>query len=140
MENNGMYNNDGTFKPLTANYGNVNGELANLRNTYMESEREYFEKLLEDEGILNYFVGISENFNGEILIKEAMKIQEKLETGNLETQEELTLMQQMNPNERETFHLKKLEKAEGIMCILFAAARDKVKILELVQKHSGKSR
>lgn len=140
MENNEMYNDDGTFKPLSANYGNVNGELANLRNTYMESEKEYFEKLLEDESIRNYFVSISENINGEVLIKEAMNIQEKLETGNLETPEERSLMQQMSSSEREMFHLKKLEKAEGIMCILFAAARDKEKILELVRTYSGKSR
>ena len=144
MDNDTMYNENGSFKPLLVRYGNVDGELSELRNIYMEAEREYFEKLLEDEMIRNYFIELSENYHCENLIREAMIIQEKLEAGTLETQEELELMKQMNPEEREKFHLDKLSKAEGLMCLLLAAARDKAKILELVRscsiKSSGKSR
>jgi hypothetical protein len=62
----------------------------------------------------------------------AMEIQFKLETGSLETKDELEKMQGMNPSERDLFHMKKLERAEGIMSLLYAAAKDKVKLNELI--------
>ena len=41
-----LYNEDGSFKPFTDAWGNVNGEISVARNTYMEAERAYFEQLL----------------------------------------------------------------------------------------------
>ena len=49
-------------------------------------------------------------------------------------------MESMSPEEKDAYHLLKLERAEGLMCLLFAAARDKAKILELVRTYSRKGR
>ena len=35
-----LYDIDGSFMPMGSNHGNVSGVLADLRNTYMEAERE----------------------------------------------------------------------------------------------------
>lgn len=134
-----MYNEDGSFKPLTASYGNVSGKLAHYRNTYMEAERDYFEQLLAVESIRDKFSEFM-NYSSDELFEEAMRTQMLLETGNLETQEELEQMKSMTPEEREAFHMKKLEHAEGLMCLCYAAARDKALILELVKTYGGRGR
>lgn len=136
-----MYNEDGSFKPLTASYGNTSGELAHYRNTYMEAEREYFEQLLSVESIRDEFSKFM-NCGSYALLDEAIKLQTMLEYGNLETLEELEKMKSMTPEERDNFHMKKLEHAEGLMCLYFAAARDKALILELVKTYTpgGRSR
>lgn len=126
-----FYDKEGNFTPLTENYGNVRGDLAHLRDTYMKSEREYFEELLSREEIRNVFMTYFE-YNCDELFEYGLEWQEKLESGNLETKEDLKRMEYMTPEEKEAFHMKKLEEAEGMMCLLFAAARDKAKILELV--------
>jgi hypothetical protein len=61
------------------------------------------------------------------------EIQTLLETGELETLEELEQMNDMTPEERDVFHMKKLEHAEGLMCLYFAAARDKVLMKVLIR-------
>jgi len=134
-----MYNEDGTFKPLTASHGNISGELAHLRNTYMEAERDYFEHLLAIESIRNQFLELVDE-HADNLFDRAIKIQEQLEYGNLETNEEKTAMQSMSKEAREAYHMEKLARAEGLMCLLFAAARDKALILELVRTPGGRSR
>lgn len=134
-----MYNEDGSFKPLTASYGNTSGELAHLRNTYMEAEREYFEQLLSVESIRDEFSKYM-NCGSYALLDEAIKLQTMLEYGNLETLEELEQMKSMTPEERDNFHTQKLEHAEGLMCLYFAAARDKALILELVRTRGGRGR
>jgi len=53
----------------------------------------------------------------------------------LETKKDLQLMENMSPEERETYHMYRLEIAEGMMCLLFAAARDKISILELLKTY-----
>lgn len=130
-----MYNEDGSFKPLTASYGNTSGELAHYRNTYMEAEREYFEQLLSVESIREEFSKYMD-CGSYALLDEAMRIQTMLEYGNLETLEEIEEMQTMTPEERDRFHMRKLERAEGLMCLYFAAARDKALILELVKRYT----
>ncbi len=134
-----MYNEDGSFKPLTASQGNISGELAHYRNTYMESEREYFEQLLAVESIRDEFSKYM-NCGSYALLDEAIKIQTLLETGNLETLEELEQMKNMSPEERDSFHMRKLEHAEGLVCLYFAAARDKALIRELVRVPYGRGR
>ena len=37
-----FYEQDGSFIPRTGSSGNTDPELAHIRNTYMEAEREYF--------------------------------------------------------------------------------------------------
>lgn len=131
-----MYNSDGTFKPITANDGNINGNIAHLRNTYMESERNYFERLLAIEEIREEFL-LCLGYTNDLLYKRAVKIQQDIEYGNLETQEELEKMKLMTPEKRDEYHMRKLERAEGMMCLLLAAIRDKVKILELVKTYTN---
>ncbi len=129
------------FMPLTGGKGNTNGELAHLRNTYMEAERDYFEYLLTDEILRDSFLELIER-DSEDLFKRATELQEQLETGELESAEEREMMEQMTPEERDAFHMQKLEQAEGLMCLLFAAARDRVKTLDLVYtpQPEGKTR
>ena len=126
-----LYNENNEFIPLTSKNGNINGDLSHLRNTYLEAEKKYFEKLLEDEEIRNRFYSFI-HYDSEKLFQYAMEIQYKLETGFLETKEELEKMKSLSPEQRDALHNKNLESAEGLMCLLFAAARDKVNILELV--------
>ncbi len=138
MENNEFnlngifYNENNEFIPLTSKNGNINGDLAHLRNTYLEVEKRYFEKLLEKEEIRNRFYAFI-HYDSARLFQCAMEIQYKLETGSLETKEELEKMKLLSPEQRDALHNKNLESAEGLMCLLFAAARDKVNILELVK-------
>ena len=73
------------------------------------------------------------HYDSARLFQCAMEIQYKLETGSLETKEELEKMKLLSPEQRDALHNKNLESAEGLMCLLFAAARDKVNILELVK-------
>ena len=126
-----MYNQDGTFIPRTGNTGNIDGELAHLRDTYMEAEREYFEYLLANPGLREEFIKLL-NKHPDNLFETAMELQEKLETGDLETYEERIYMQSLDSEARDKYHMQKLEKVEGMLCLLLAAARDKARILELV--------
>ena len=126
-----MYYEDGEFKPLTASHGNINGKLAHLRNTYMTAEREYFEELLKDDKLYEKFETYL-NYSADELFDCATTLHEKLEYGEIETPEELEQMKKMTPEERDEYHLRNLEAAEGLMCLLYAAARDKALILEYV--------
>ncbi len=133
-----LYNKDGSFRPLTSSHGNINGDLANLRNTYMEAERDYFEYILADKDVRDRFIRLLDKSSDTILAC-AIDVQNELEYGNLETEEEKIKMQAMTPEEKEAFHMKKLEMAEAYLCLLFAAARDKVKIKKLVIDSERKS-
>ena len=130
-----MYDEDGNFIPLTSNDGNINGKLAHLRNTYMEAEKYYFECLLSVDSIRKKFTYYLK-CDSEQLLKYAAKLQYRLEYGLIENAEELEMMKTMTPQQRDEFHMKKLEETEGILCLLYAAARDKTKILELVRVYS----
>ena len=99
----------------------------------MEAEKDYFLQLLADERIRNYVAELLYNCSPDNLFDEAMKIQEKLETGNLESEQEKLQMQSMTTKEREQYHFEKLIYAEGIMCLLFGAIRDKAIILDKIQ-------
>ena len=130
-----FYDENGDLTPLTGSYGNINGNLSSLRDTYMKAERDYFEALLIDEKIREYFYSKLDS-EPEELFNQAMKIQELLEYGDLESAEEKKMMEKMTPEDRDAYHMRSLERAEGIMCLLYAAAKDKVKVLELVNTHS----
>lgn len=133
-----LYNEDGKFMPFADAWGNINGKVALTRNTYMEAEREYFEQLLVIDNLYEKFEELL-NYDNNKLYEIAMLIQSKLENGDLETNEEKEQMKLMTPEERDSYHMQKLIEAEGMMCLLLAAIRDKVKILELV-KHFIDSR
>lgn len=131
-----MYNEDQTFKPLTSTHGNVNGDLASLRNVYMEAERDYFEQLLVIDRIRERFLDYVE-LDSESLFRAAIDIQNKIEEGTLESKEDIERMKSMSPGVRDEYHMSLLEQAEGLMCLLFAATRDKVELLDLVKTNSG---
>ena len=132
-KNNDYYNEDGTFRPLTSRDGNTDGELSHLRNTYMESERKYFEFLLSKKNIRNVFQEFVNNYNSEELFKYAISIQNKIETGMVETKEDFEKMKAMTPEEKDEYHIKLLASSEGMMCLLLAAASDKSKMMRLVK-------
>lgn len=134
-----FYDEDGEFKPLTASHGNISGYVAYLRDTYMKAERDYFEQLLADSEVSNYFTTLMDEgyTTADTLYDEAMTIMGKIETGQLEDEEDNAKMQSMSSEERDEYHMQKLEKAEGIVCLLLAAIRDKVRIEELVLTYHG---
>lgn len=128
-----FYSEDGTFHPLTDKIqGNTNGELAHARNTFMEAERERFLELLKDKKTLDRFLDLL-TLDSESLLLEAQKLQDKLEYGEIETREEQEMMKSMTPEERDQFHMDNLTRVEGLIILLSAAARDKVKMLELIK-------
>lgn len=131
-----FYDKEGNFTPLTDNHGNTSGDLAHLRDTYMESEREYFECLLAIKEVRDTFIS-NIGLNSDELFKYGIEWQEKVESGLLEDEHDLKRMEYMTPEEKDAFHMRKLEEAEGMMCLLFAAARDKAKILELVKTYDN---
>ena len=99
-----FYNENNEFIPLTARNGNTNGNLSHLRNTYLEAEKSYFEKILEDEEIRNSFYSFI-NYDSEKLFKYAMEIQYNLETGAIETKEQLEQMKLLTPEQRDMEHI-----------------------------------
>lgn len=134
-----MYDENGSFIPQTGSHGNMSEKLAHLRNTYMEAEREYFECLLSDKSVRDEFLTLLE-IHADNLFDYALTIQEQLEYGNLESEEEKSKMKSMSSEQRDAYHMQKLERAEGMMCLLFAAAKDKVRVLELIKLPEGRSR
>ena len=131
------FDENGSFRPLTDNYGNTSGEVARLRDDFLKAEKDYFIELLSDEMMYKQFVDLIEQ-DPEYLFNYAMGLQEQLEQDNIETLEEKEAMKLMTPEDREKFHLKRLEDIEGFICLLLAAIRDKALILTLT--HSRRTR
>ena len=128
-----MYNYDGTFRPFVGHHGNISIDIADHRNTYMEAERDYFALLLSNKEIREYLRDLLYNYSADEMFDEAVSIQDRLESGNLESEEEKLQMKSMSPQERDEYHMQKLIYAEGLMCLLFAAVRDKALILDEIQ-------
>ncbi len=122
-----MYDREGRFIPRNSNHGIISEDLANLRDTYMEAEREYFECLLANERLYEKFVILLEK-DSEELFKMAMRLQEELETGELESAKDKEKMSRMTFETADKYHMKKLEETEALICLLLAAAADKAKI------------
>ncbi len=126
------YDETGEYVPYTSSHGNINGDLAYLRDVYMVAEKDYFIKLLENNKIREYFISLIYQ-PADALFNAAIKLQDRLENGELETEAEKAEMAKMSSEEAEKLHMKNLEDAEGEICLLLAAARDKAKLLELVK-------
>ncbi len=73
-----------------------------------------------------------DSYESDSLFEDAIEIYKKIESGELESEDDKIKMASMSSTDRDNFHMKKLEQAEGLMCLLLAAARDKARILELV--------
>ena len=122
-----LYNEDGIFKPLTDNHGNIDGRVAMLRDTYMQLERDNFETSLVDSKYRNAFIKALQNDSSDDLFEQAMEIMDQLESGELESEEEKRLMKYMSMEAADEFHMEKLEEAEKAACLFLAATKDKVK-------------
>ena len=91
-----MYDESGKFIPLTGNSGNISEDLAYLRNIYMEAEKDYFKYILSSEDNLITFQGLLD-LPADDLFRHAIRTQQCIESGDLETNEEKIKMQLMSP-------------------------------------------
>ena len=130
-----FYTENGSFIPLTDFSGNSKDDLSLLRNTYMEAERNYFKALLNIPNVMAKFSAL-QLLDSDELFEKAMYYQQLLESGNIETEEEKKEMAKMTLEERNEYHIGKLEEIEGIICLLLAATRDRVYIFDLVDEYS----
>ena len=135
-----FYDENGNFIPLNDhNNGNMSEEIATLRDTYMQAEREYFEELLSDDGLYAYFLELK-NSNVDDLIKKITELHDKLETGELATEKDKELMERMNPEERDNYYNHLLEHTEAILCLTLASVRDLIMVKTKVKKEEKEER
>ncbi len=130
-QNDGFYDKNGKFIPFGYEWGNTNPDIAHLRDTYMEAERDYFIALLGDERNRTHFLRLLQ-LPDDLLFEEAEKLRTKIESGNLENEEDKDKLAQLSPQERDKYHMELLDWAEGNLCLILAAIRDKAHIHELV--------
>ena len=126
----GIFYEKGHFKPLNSSDGNIDGEIAKLREIYMDAERDYFEYLLSSKKVFEKFELLLDESTG-FLCNYALYLQSLIESGCLETEDELISIQSLSIEEREKYHLVKLEQAEALLCLVLAAIKDKAKIKEI---------
>lgn len=134
-----LFNEDGSFKPILSKNGNIDESVSELRNIYLESERNYFISLLSDEDMFNYFISLI-NLESDVLAEMAIDLQTKLENGEIETQEDLEKMKNMSLEERDNYHMELLGKAEGMIALLLGAVKDKTLIKGLIYSEENVKR
>ena len=103
---------ENNFIPLTASHGNVDGDIANLRNIFVSAEMDYFEGLMKVDKNRELFLDLLD-YPPDGLYKEAMKRINMVESGMVKENE--------------------LDVVEAQITFLLAAIQDKVKLLELVK-------
>lgn len=101
---------------MTSNHGNVNGEIAHVRDVFLKAEFDYFLELLNDESVRETILYL-QNCSPELLFQEAMKRMDSIEYG--EVKEDM------------------LEIVEGEITLLLAAIQDKALIKELVLSYDN---
>ena len=117
-------NEDNKFKPRTANHGNVDGDIALLRDTFLSAEMDYFKELLKSEENLDTFLSLLD-YPPDKLYDEAVYRISQIELGLIRENE--------------------LSTKEAEITFLLAAIQDKARILELVKtmdidKENGRSK
>lgn len=100
------------FVPFNNNHGNVDGEIAYLRDTFLNSEMEYLKHLLSSESIRKNMEELLNYNNPELLYKKAIERIEKIENGEVDE--------------------KHLPIIEGEITLLLASIQDKALINELI--------
>ena len=113
------------FSPLTSSHGNVNGEIAHLRDTYLDAETDYYIELLKVPEIFNQFV-VMIDYPPEALYEDAIKRINAIENGEVEK----FLGQSENVSEEQ--HMNNIELLEGTAIMLLGAIRDKAMVKELI--------
>lgn len=117
-----FYDENGSFMPLTTNEGNDNEKKAHMRNTYMESEKDFFEEIFGNEKYYNKIINLL-NEPVDKLFRRAAILQNELENGNLKMELD---PEEIKGKTKEEIYLTMLEKAEIEICLCYAAARDKI--------------
>lgn len=97
---------------LTSPNGNIDPEIAHLRDTFLNSEFEYLKHLLSSESIRKLVLDLNNTYYPEKLYQMAMERINAIENGEVEE--------------------KNLSRVEGEATILLAAISDKALIKELV--------
>lgn len=100
-----------TISDITPYKGNVDGNIAHLRDTYLSAERDYVSELLKSEGMRNLISEINAE-TPDRLFATAQSIVDKVEMGLI-------------PDEQ-------MEKTEQQLTVLLAAIQDKVLLKDLV--------
>ena len=113
------------FVPLTSNHGNIDGNIAHLRDEFLNAETDYYIELLRVPEIFNQFV-VMIDYPPESLFESAMERMNAIENGEVEK----FLGQDEKVSEEQ--HLKNLEYLEGMIVMLLGAIRDKAMIKELI--------
>ncbi len=134
-----FYDENGNFKPLTGRIGTLDENKSLLRDTYMEAEKKYFLSLLSNEKTCRMFLDYTEQYADD-LFSAAEKVMEKMESGQLETEEELEAMKKMSLEDADALHFRVLERYEAVLTLLLAAARDRVRVKYLALYRTDKSK
>ena len=94
------------------NYDNINGNVAHLRDTFLEAEREYVVELLKNDEVIEVIRRLNGNYSRDVLVATAKDLMDRVEAGEFDDKEML--------------------KVEYQITVLLAAIQDKVliKILE----------
>lgn len=100
------------ISPLGSNRENVNPNASNLRDTYLEAEREYVAELLQNESMRRLVEEINQ-LPSESLFAAAQKLVDDVEMGLI-------------PEEQ-------MERTEQQLTIMLAAIKDKILLKELVK-------
>ncbi len=106
---------------LTTSRHNIDGDLANLRDTFLHAERAYVFELLKDDKIQELIYTIN-SYNTSEIAKEAQKLIDKVENGEISEEQ--------------------MEIVEKQIIVLLAAIQDKILIKELVltMNQTGRTR
>jgi len=103
--------NEEMFIPLTGAYGNVSGDIAHLRDTFLRAEYDYLKALLQVESNRD-FIFSALDYPPDLLFQEAQKRIDKIENGEVIESE--------------------LERVEAEITLLLASIKDKVLVKRLV--------
>ena len=95
-----------TIDSMQLDQNNISGEFADLRDTFLDAEKEYVLSLLKDESLKDFVISINKFYNINDLVKIVQDLVEKVEN-NLIPYEEM-------------------EKVENKIIILLAAIKDKI--------------
>jgi hypothetical protein len=115
-----------SYEPLTSAHGNVDGEIAHLRDTFLKAEYDYLKALIQVPKNRDFVVNAL-GYPPDLLYDEAQKRIDSIENGEVEE--------------------SKLETVEAEITLLLASIKDKILLKRLVltpdfeeEKSNGRTR
>ena len=99
------------YEPLQGSHGNISGEIAHLRDTFLSAEYDYLKALIQIPEFKE-FVVTALDYPPEELFKEATKRIDRIENGEVKESD--------------------LEQVEAEITILLASIQDEVLLKELI--------